>query len=429
MFWNYVTLVSEIINKEDFKTILNNFFSLTILKVLTYLLPLITFPYLIRVLGVEKFGLIMFAQATMYYFEIVVDFGFNLSATRDVALNADKPNKLNEIISTVFSIKVALLIFSFLVLFGIVNFFDKFSADSTLYYFSFLKVVALAFFPIWFFQGIEKMKYVTLIDIVSKSIFTFLIFVFIKSESDYILVPFITGIGFIIGSLISIFYVFFQFKHTFIICSFSQIKKSFMDSSMFFLSRVSVSLYTSSNAFVLGLVTSNVMVGYYAVAEKLYFVLRQLYQPVVQVIYPYISKSRNVKFFKKLYPVIVVLNFVGIYILWVLAPEIIFLITKSTFFESVKVFKILLIVACIVAPSILIGYPFLAALGFKDEANYSTIIGSLFHIIGLGGLFYFQLIDIYNIVYLLIITESIVLLYRYYAVYKNKLLSISEVAS
>jgi PST family polysaccharide transporter len=81
---------AEIINKEDFKTILNNFFSLTLLKVLTYILPLITFPYLIRVLGVEKFGLIMFAQATMYYFEIVVDFGFNLSATREVALNAEK---------------------------------------------------------------------------------------------------------------------------------------------------------------------------------------------------------------------------------------------------------------------------------------------------------------------------------------------------
>ena len=86
---------SDIINKQDFKVLLNNFFSLSVLKVLTYVLPLVTFPYLISVLGIEKFGLIMFAQATMYYFEIVVDFGFNLSATREVALNANKPNKLN----------------------------------------------------------------------------------------------------------------------------------------------------------------------------------------------------------------------------------------------------------------------------------------------------------------------------------------------
>ena len=194
---------------------------------------------------------------------------------------------------------------------------------------------------------------------------------------------------------------------------------------MFFLSRVSVSLYTSSNILMLGLVASNVIVGYYAIAEKLYMVLRNLYQPIVQVIYPYISKSKNVKFFKKLYPGVVILNFIGVYILWVFTPELIYLVSKEHFVESIKVFRTLLIVACIVVPSILIGYPFLAALGFKNEANYSTIIGSLFHVTILGVLYFINLINMYNIVYLLIATESIVLLYRYYAVYKNKLFQIS----
>ncbi len=416
---------AEIINKEDFKTILNNFFSLTLLKVLTYILPLITFPYLIRVLGVEKFGLIMFAQATMYYFEIVVDFGFNLSATREVALNAKKVNKLNEIISAVFSIKCFLLIISFLILFIVLSIFDRFTDDYLIYYYSFLKVIAITFFPVWFFQGIEKMKYVTYINIVSKSIYTVLIFVFIQTESDYLLVPLINGFGFFIGSLLALYYVFKHFKHVFVFNSFAIIKQHFIDSSMFFLSRVSVSLYTSSNTFVLGLVASNLTVGYYAIAEKLYMVIRQLYQPIVQVIYPYISKSKNLVFFKKLYPVVVLLNFIGVYILWVFAPELIYLVSKEYFLESIKVFRILLVVSCIVVPSILIGYPFLAALGFKNEANYSTIIGSLFHVVILGILYFSNLINMYNIVYLLLATESIVLLYRYYAVYKNKLFQIA----
>jgi PST family polysaccharide transporter len=126
---------SEIINREELKTILNNFFSLTLLKALTYLLPLITFPYLIRVLGVDKFGLVMFAQATMYYFEILVDFGFNLSATREVALNAKNKSKLNEIISSVFSIKLVLLIISGLLLLLILSVFDRFSDESLIYYY------------------------------------------------------------------------------------------------------------------------------------------------------------------------------------------------------------------------------------------------------------------------------------------------------
>jgi PST family polysaccharide transporter len=416
---------SEIINKEELKTILNNFFSLTLLKALTYLLPLITFPYLIRVLGVDKFGLVMFAQATMYYFEILVDFGFNLSATREVALNAKNKSKLNEIISSVFSIKLVLLIISGLLLLLILSVFDRFSDESLIYYYSFLKVIAFAFFPVWFFQGIEKMKYVTIINIISKVIFTILIFVFIQSEKDYLLVPLVDAFGFMIGSLVALYYVFKRFNHSFVFNKFTIIKQSFIDSSMFFLSRVSVSLYTSSNILMLGLVASNVMVGYYAIAEKLYMVLRNLYQPIVQVIYPYISKSKNVKFFKKLYPGVVILNFIGVYILWVFTPELIYLVSKEHFVESIKVFRTLLIVACIVVPSILIGYPFLAALGFKNEANYSTIIGSLFHVTILGVLYFINLINMYNIVYLLIATESIVLLYRYYAVYKNKLFQIS----
>jgi len=167
------------------------------------------------------------------------------------------------------------------------------------------------------------------------------------------------------------------------------------------------------------------MLGYYVIAEKLYMVIRQLYQPIVQVIYPYISKSRNVKFFKKIFPVVILLNFIGVYILWIFTPEIIHLVAKETFIESVKVFRIFLVVSCLVVPSILTGYPFLAALGFKNDANYSTIIGSLFHVLLLGILYCFNLIDIFNVVYLLIATEFIVLSYRFHAVYKHKLLRIN----
>ena len=226
---------SEIINIEELKTILNNFFSLTLLKALTYLLPLITFPYLIRVLGIDKFGLVMFAQATMYYFQILVDFGFNLSATREVALNAKNKSKLNEIISSVFSIKLVLLIISGLLLLLILSVFDRFSDESLIYYYSFLKVIAFAFFPVWFFQGIEKMKYVTIINIISKVIFTILIFVFIQSEKDYLLVPLVDAFGFMIGSLVALYYVFKRFNHSFVFNKFTIIKQSFIDSSMFFI--------------------------------------------------------------------------------------------------------------------------------------------------------------------------------------------------
>ena len=136
------------------------------------------------------------------------------------------------------------------------------------------------------------MKYITIIDIFSKSLYTIAIFIFIDSESDYILVPLVSGAGYLIGTLLSLYYIFYRFKFSFLLTSYRNIRATFIDSSMFFLSRVSVSLYTTSNIFVLGLVSTTTMVGYYAVAEKLYTVIRHMYQPVVQVVYPYISKQK-----------------------------------------------------------------------------------------------------------------------------------------
>ena len=114
---NYLTKkinkLKEVSHQEENKQLLSNFLSLTTLQAFTYILPLITLPYLVRVLGTEKFGLVMFAQAFIIFFNIFVDYGFNLSATREVSVNRDNKNKLTEIYSSVISIKLLLLVVSF----------------------------------------------------------------------------------------------------------------------------------------------------------------------------------------------------------------------------------------------------------------------------------------------------------------------------
>ena len=184
---------NNLINKKDKKILLSNFFSLTLLQVFTYLLPLITLPYLVRVLGTEKFGLVMFAQAFILFFSILVDYGFNLSATREISLHRDYKKKLTEIFSSVMTIKFILLAISFVALSIILVLFKKFSNDVDLYYLTFLWIIGHAIFPIWYFQGLEKMKYITIINIISRLIFTIAIFIFIKHESNYILVPIINA--------------------------------------------------------------------------------------------------------------------------------------------------------------------------------------------------------------------------------------------
>lgn len=407
---------------KDKKRLLSNFFSLSVLQAFTYILPLLTLPYLVRVLGVEKFGLVMFAQAFIMFFNILVDYGFNLSATREVAIHRDDKDKLTEIFSSVMIIRTLLIFISLIILNIIIFSFEKFSDDRELYQLTFLWVIGQAMFPIWYFQGIEKMKYITIVNITSKVLFTILIFIVIQEPSDYIYVPVVNGFGFIVGGSISLWIIYKNFNQSFSFQPYGILKQHFFDSSQFFLSRVSVTLYTSTNAFVLGLFTGNTMVGYYTIAEKLYMALQSFYTPIVQVLYPYIAKERNIKLFKKLFLIIVVVNTLGIIILYFIGQDIFnFLFTESIGNESLKVFNLLLLASLVLVPSIMIGYPFLAALGFAKYPNFSVVYASIFHILGLFILVFMDNVSIYSVATLVIFTQIVDFAYRIYGIKKEKL--------
>ena len=166
--------------QEKKKSLLENFISLGALQVIGYIFPLITLPYLARVLSVEKFGLVFFAVAFMGYFDILVDFGFGLSATREVAINRHNQNNLSNIFNSVTTIKFGLILVSYLLLVLATMFVPKIHDSWLIFHLSFLMVVGNAIYPVWFFQGMERMKYITFLNILSKTIFLVLIFIFVR---------------------------------------------------------------------------------------------------------------------------------------------------------------------------------------------------------------------------------------------------------
>lgn len=387
-----------------------------------YVIPLISLPYLSRVLGVEKFGLVFFAFAFMQYFIMFTDYGFGLSATREIAVNRHNKKNLSNIFSAVTVLKLFFLLISYLLLCLMTVFVPKLHQNWLVFHLSFLMVVGNAIYPQWFFQGMERMKYITFLNILAKLIFLTLIFIFVKSEDNYNIVPLFNSMGFMVSGFIGMYFAIKNLGAKLYIPKWNSLKKQLKYSSEFFLSRVSVSAYTNTNAFCLGLVGSNIMVGYYVAAEKIYQAINALINPLNGALYPYVAKNRDIKTFKKVYIFAVIINFLICCNVFILAKPIIILFYGAEMVNAYKVLRIFCIIASFDVPSILVGYPLLGAMGYTNIANNSVIIASIVHVLGLVILFLTGKINIYTIATMVLVTEFVVFLIRMTYVKKYNLL-------
>ena len=363
------------------RVLLQNFLSLSVLQAANYLLPLIILPYLVRMIGVEKLGLIVFAQAVIQYFNIITDYGFHLSATRDIAANRNDTSRIAVIFSSVMAIKTVLLVAGFGILLLMVSLFDRFSSDATVYLLTYGTVLGNYLYPIWFFQGIERMKYITVLSILGRVIYIILLLIFVHQESDYIIVPLLNSIGMVAAGILSMAIAIAKFRVKLRLPPLAAMRDNFKRSSQFFLSRVAASADSSFNTVILGLFTSNEMVGYFAAAEKLFVAMRNAFMPLVQALYPYMANRTNVPLFKKVFYVSIAAAVVLSVLMLLLSDVVIGLIFGAGFELSSKILRLFSLGVPFMMASILLGYPFLAALGHESYANYSVAIGSVAHLV------------------------------------------------
>lgn len=401
--------------------LVENFSALTIMQVFNYILPFLTLPYLVRVLGMEKYGAYLFSQALITYFLIFVDFGFDLYATRQVSINRENKIKLEKIISAVFTWKIIFMIVSLIILLIITTVFPVLRQYQLLHILNFGIILGTVLFANFYYQGIEQLKYITILNAGSKLFFTVLIFMLVKSEEDVMLTAFINSGGYILLGIVSICIMFKKHKLRIV-----KVKKYFLikilkESAIFFWSRVAVSTYTISNTFIIGLILGNTAAGIFGSADKIFRGILSLYAPLNTIFYPYIAHQKNITLFKKVMKFAVAINIFIAAGVFVSAEWIIQIVFGTGYEESVIVLRILCVTLLYILPSILIGYPLLGGMGYTKEVNSSVIYPSILHVLLL--IIAIPFLNVSLVAILVLITELLVFMYRFYYVKKYKLLT------
>jgi len=286
---NIVNSISA--NLQSNRQVLKNMTWLTVLQFANYLIPLLIIPYIVRVLGAEVFGKVTYAQNIISYFTLLINFGFEYSATREIAVNREDKVRCNQIFWSVIKQKAMLLLVSFVSLLLLFLFFDRVEQNFTLYLFVFLLNIGVVIFPVFYFQGMEDMGRMAIFNMLIRSSGLVFTIFFVKSAADYMLYPLFISLGFIVCGVVSLWYVIHHYDIHYIRTDWQTYRDTFRNGSPVFLNSMFASLYTTANLTILGIYFGDYEVGLYGGTQKIIIAIMMVTStPVNLAIYPQISR-------------------------------------------------------------------------------------------------------------------------------------------
>lgn len=405
---------------------LRNILSLFALQGANYLIPLITLPFLVKTLGPEAYGYLGISLAIMQYICMITDYGFNLTATNELTKVALDKRKVSELLFTVMSCKCILFAVCILCTMMVIYLNPAMHMFANVIYSSIGIAIGNVLFPVWLFQGKEKMTIISSINIMSRLITLPLIFIFINGPDDAYLVAVIMSLGALMGGGVSIYYIF---KWNWVILkrtSWHLIKYQFYSGWHVFLSTASVSLYTTCIPLILGAVSGPISVGYYVAADKIKQAIQGLIGPVSQVVYPRISyilsenKKKGVVFIRKLLLMQTSMMLLFSVFLFFSAEQLVTLIYGNDYKETILVLQVLSPCLFLIGVSNVLGIQTMLTFGMKKEFSTILLVCGMLNIIII-----YPLSIRWNAVgaaVSILITECIVvLLMAYIIIYKKKL--------
>lgn len=363
---------------RKYKLLIENIFSLFAIRGFEYIVSFLTFPYLVRTVGISLFGSIAFAQSIIAYFNLFTDYGFNMTGPRDIAKHDSKEER-GVVFASIFGAKILLLLISIIPLMVLLWYVGKFTSyQSALFAVVYIGVVGNVISPVWFFQGIQQMRYITFVNTIARIVTAMGIFIIVQSEDDYLWAAFLQAVPPLIAGCVSWVLLKRKFPEVCRLSSWDGIKKALRDGWEIFASNIAINLYTGSNTVFLGMMTNSTVVGYFSSAQKIVSAIRQGLTPFTQAIYPHISKlieadkNQALTFIRKIMKFYCGGNLLISIVLLIFANPIIHLLMGNNYDESINMLRILALLPFIISLSQIFGVQTMLPYGMNKE--FSRII-------------------------------------------------------
>jgi len=344
-----------------------------------YVLPMITVPYLARVLLPAGWGLVVFAQGFSGWLSLVLEYGFGFSATREIARSRDDPEHSAKMVAGVVGANILLLIAATVVSFACYFLVPSFHANPIYLWLAFVIALTQGIRPLWYFQGLEQMTFPAWLNVAGRLGVTVGIFLWVKTaDSGWKVLALQSIAGVIVsGIILAAMYRKIPFRRPSLDLSIQALQTGWT----MFLSRSAISLYTMANIFILGLFTNTTEVAYYGGAERINRAVLGLLQPISQALYPRMSNLalRNKERAAEAARLgLIVFGGFGLLAgagLALLAPIVIRILLGAEYQPAVMVFRVLTLIVPLIALSNVLGIQWMLPFGM-DRAFNRIILGA-----------------------------------------------------
>lgn len=401
------------------KNVIRNVIHLYGFNIAKILFPLITLPYLARVLTTDAYGVISYVRSVMVYMQLTVDFGFMLSATKDIVDAGNDSKRRAEITGEVLFARCFLALICFAILIVITLFIPILSGSKLYTLLSFIPVFLSVFLFDYVFKGLEKMHVISTRFILMKSIALVFTFILIKDDSDVLWIPLLD----IIGSFVAVILVVFQLKKLgiyIIIPVFHNVLNSTAKSFSYFVSNLATTAFNAFNTLVIGILLTKTEVAYWGVCMQIVGGIQALYTPVIDGVYPDMVRTKDFRQIRKILFIFMPAVAAGCIFTWFVSGKALGIIGGKEYVAADFLLRGLIPVLFFGFPAMLFGWPTLGAVEKQKTVTFTTVSAAFLQVAGVIILIIAGSFNLTTVAVMRGITEAYLFISRFLLTEKNK---------